>query len=270
MQTIIARRLSLVVLCVAACLAWIGCRPAVQTPMGDQTSHTVVQKKVGSKAVRSKLDDDSIRVRLLMVKAVQTDLDLTVDQIGKLRDFAKTFEGRSREFLAKLHEIFPPSQSFPSEELKARKQKLRALSEDLKSKGEELRKKALAMLTPIQSERLKQIQLQATIPAALIRPEIIKALDISEEQSAKIHELLDHMDQKQSAEWPDLQDLNAKERRQKMIEFLNASDEAQAEASKCILDVLTPEQQVKFDKLQGRKIKVKLPYDKLIPEDAEF
>jgi hypothetical protein len=31
-----------------------------------------------------------------------------------------------------------------------------------------------------------------------------------------------------------------------------------------------PEQQVKFDKLQGRKIKVKLPYDKLIPEDAEF
>jgi hypothetical protein len=36
------------------------------------------------------------------------------------------------------------------------------------------------------------------------------------------------------------------------------------------LDVLTPEQQAKLEKLQGKKIEVTWPYDALIPEDAEF
>ena len=69
--------------------------------------------------------------------------------------------------------------------------KLRALNDDYKQEGKELRAKVLAMLTPSQMERLKQIQLQSAIPAALARPEVIKALDISEEQLAKIRAISD-------------------------------------------------------------------------------
>ena len=140
----------------------------------------------------------------------------------------------------------------------------------MKSKDKELQTKALAMLTPRQSERLKQIQLQTAIPAALARPEIVKALDISKEQCEKIRALRDRTDEKWLAESPDLRDLSPKERRQKMIEFMKKSDKAQAEAKKPILDILTPEQRAKFEKLQGKKIEVTWPYDALIPEDAEF
>ena len=106
------------------------------------------------------------------------------------------------------------------------------MSEDLKSKRKEFQTKMLAMLTPGQGERLKQIQLQAAIHAALARPEIIMSLDISEEQCGKIRVLSDHMEKGLRAEWPDLRNLGPKERRQKVIEFMKESDKVQAEATK--------------------------------------
>lgn len=260
-----ARRLSIVVLAVATCLAWMGCRPAVQPPVGNQKGCPPVQKRGSPKVVRFKLDDDSIRVRLLMVELVQKDLRLTADQIRKLKILCETHKAQSRELRAKLLEIFPPSQSLPQEEFEARMQKFLALSEDLKSDNKELRTKGLAILTPSQTERLKQIQLQATIPEALTRPEIIKVLNISEEQRAKICTLRDQMDQKQSAGWSDLRNLNHEER---LIEFVKTSYDVRAEATKRILDVLTPKQRTEFEKLKGKKIEVTRLYDALIPEDA--
>jgi hypothetical protein len=255
---VIARRLRFVVPAVVSCLAWMGCQPAVQPPAGDQ--------KVRSK----KLDEDFIRVRLLMSVTVQKDLGLTADQLGKFAAIVKIIEEQWREFRAKSQEILPPSQSFPAEEFKTREKEFRALSEDFKHKGKELRTKAFGLLTPSQNARLKQIQLQAAIPAALARPEIIKALDISEEQSRKIRAMCDRMHEKLSAERPDLRNLGSKERRRKMIEFMKKSDQIQAEATKPVLDILTLEQRTKFEELQGKKIEVTWPYDALMPEDAEF
>ncbi|MHB1038556.1 MAG: hypothetical protein ACYC0Y_28365 [Pirellulales bacterium] len=224
--------------------------------------------------MRSKVDDDSMRVRLLMTEMVQRDLGLTADQIGKLRDYARTNKQVSREYRAKLREVFPASQSsFPAEEAEARKQESRALSEHMKSEGKEMRAKVLAVPTPSQSKRLQQIELQATIPTALARPEIIRALDISQEQCAKIRALLDRMTQKQAAELPDLDGLNPRDRRQKTIEFMKRLDEVRAEAAKPILDVLTPEQRTKFEQLLGNKVEVTRLNDALIalmPEGAEF
>ncbi len=78
------------------------------------------------------------------------------------------------------------------------------------------------------------------------------------------------MDEKLLAALSHLGDLSPKERRQKMIEFMKESDKAQAEANKPILDVLTPEQRAKLEKLQGKKIEVTWPYDALMPEDGGF
>ncbi|MGO8691999.1 MAG: Spy/CpxP family protein refolding chaperone [Thermoguttaceae bacterium] len=216
------------------------------------------------------MDDGSIRVRLLMVEAVQKDLGLTADQIGKLRDCVKVAGEEYRENVAKAREILPPSRHFSPEEYEARQGAFRAFTEELRSKQKASRTKILAMLTPSQGERLKQIQLQVAIPAALARPEIIKALNISEEQRGKIRALCDRVDEKLLAALSHLGDLSPKERRQKMIEFMKESDKAQAEANKPILDVLTPEQRAKLEKLQGKKIEVTWPYDALMPEDGGF
>jgi Spy/CpxP family protein refolding chaperone len=268
---VIARSLGLVVLGIAASLAWVGCRPAVPPPVGNQKGRPLVQKKAGPRVVRSKqVDDDFIRVRLLMLETVQKDLGLTVDQRGKIGDLVKVSERQSQEFWAKSREVLPPSRSFPTEEFEVREQEFRALCEDFKRKGKQLRTKALEMLTPTQSERLRQIQLQANIPAALARPEVIKALDISDEQRGKIRTLRDRVDEKTLAGWPDLRDLDPKECRQRLIQFMKECDKAQAEAKKPILDVLTPEQRAKFEELQGKKIEVTWPYDAWIAEDPWF
>ena len=44
-----------------------------------------------------------------------------------------------------------------------------------------------------------------------------------------------------------------------MIDFMKESDRAAAATSKLILDVLTPQQRAKFEKLTGKKIKVIWP-----------
>ena len=124
------------------------------------------------------------------------------------------------------------------------------------------------MLTPSQGERLKQIQLQAAIPAALARPEIIKALDISDEQRGRMRALFDHMEEEELAKLPDLRQISPKERRQKLIESLKDRDKIQAEATNRLLDVLNPEQRAKFEKLQGKRVEVRWPYDELVPEDV--
>ncbi len=229
-----------------------------------------MQEQARPTATRFKLDDDSIRVRQLLLGAVQKDLGLTDDQIGKIRAFVNISKEQWQEFLARSREIFPPSRRFTHEELETRDREFRELSENWKSKNKELGTKILATLTPSQRERLEQIHIQMAIPAALARPEIVKALNISEEQRGKIRTLSDRMEKRQFAEQPDLHGLNPRERRRKLIESMRESHKIQVEATKPILDVLTPEQRAKFDKLQGRKIEVKLSDDELIPEDAEF
>lgn len=144
----IVRRLRLIVVAFAASLAWMGCQPAVQTPVENQKGRLQVQQKARPKPVRYKLDDDSTRVRLLMLETVQKDLDLTADQTRKLRDLVEIDKGLWQEFVAKSREILPPSRHFTLEESETREQEFIALSEDFRRKGKELQTKALAMLTP--------------------------------------------------------------------------------------------------------------------------
>jgi Spy/CpxP family protein refolding chaperone len=215
------------------------------------------------------MDDDSIHVRLLTMETVQKDLGLRDDQIEKIRDCVRIARELYRDFPAKSRELLSPSRHFTPEEAEkaeARwKREFRALSEDLNRKSKVLQTKVLAMLTPSQRERLKQIQLQAVVPAALTRPEIVKALDISEEQRGRIRALRDRTAEKRLAKWSEIDRLRPQERRQKLTEFVKESDKAQAELKRLVLDVLTPEQRAKFQELQGKKIDVTWPYDAPIP-----
>ena len=53
-----------------------------------------------------------------------------------------------------------------------------------------------------------------------------------------------------------------------MIEFLKGRDAADAGAAKPALEILTPDQRARFEKLEGKKIELRWPYDELVPEDA--
>jgi hypothetical protein len=217
---------------------------------------------------RRKRSKEESLVRLLVVEAVQKDIGLTADQIETIRDSVKASQARWREFHAKLKEVFPSGQWFPSEEAAARQRKLQALMDDCRSESMEIQKKLLAMLTAHQGERLKQIELQTAVSSALERPEIIQALQISEEQRKKMGDLRDRLGEEFAP--PDLRHLNSQERRQKMIEFMKNSERGLAVANKLILDVLSSEQRAKFEKLQGKVIKIDWPYDALLPEDIAF
>jgi len=262
--------MSFLCLAVAASVASAGEQTAAQPRVGSQTTNPALQNKGSQRSVRSALDPDSFRVRLLTTEIVQRDLALSADQVEKLRDVAKTSDAQSRQSLAKVRELFPPSQSYKQQEFEARMQRFRELSEDSKAKAKELRTKSLAVLTPSQRERLKQIELQARIPAALTRPEIVKALHISEQQFAKIIAMRAAMDRKEIAFWPDPRGVGAKERQQKLSEYLKRSNELRAETTNRILDVLTPAQRAKLHELQGKTIDVTRLYSAIFLDGPEF
>ena len=261
----LTRRQSSMILSVVASLAWTGCQRDVQPPASHQVTAPEPQVEVGS----ASSGNDLPIVYLLNLETVQTDLGLTADQMRPLNDPNRAYRERSRQFLVEARRISPSTSSFSSDGAASANQAL-ALFADFSKESTDLKTKVLAMLTPSQSERLEQIQLQASIGAALTWPEIIKTLDLSEQQLAKLASLRDCMWQEVNAVvWPDLRDLDVQERLERVIEHYKALDQVQAEATQRMLEVLTPEQRTKVEELQGKKIDVTRHYDGMAPEDIE-
>jgi hypothetical protein len=264
------QRLNLVVLAVVTSLALAECQPTVPTPVENRAGRPLAQKKASPKVIHSiKADENLIRVRLLMAEAVQKDLSLTADQMGKSRGFVKANWELSREFVAKWPDFLPSSGEM-LETSDARVREFQVWLKDWQSKQKELRVKLVAMLTPSQRGRLEQIQLQWSIATALAKPELIKALDISEEQLEKIRPLCDRLVEKQLADSDPLGGLAPKELRKKSIELSKERDRAQAEMNKLALEVLAPDQRTKLEKFVGKAIEVTWDYEALAPDDVVF
>ena len=153
----------------------------------------------------SKQSPDEYLIRLLAAEAVQKDLGLTTDQVEKIKESVRVGRARLRELDAKFRELFPKGQSLSFEESAVRDRKFHALRDEIDRKDKELVTKNLAMLTADQSQRLKQIELQTAVMIALNRPEIINALQISEEQWKRIETLKDRLSDHPSL--PDLRHL---------------------------------------------------------------
>ena len=264
------QRLSLIVLAVVTSLAWTGCQPAAPTPVENYEARPLAKKRGSPGGVNSmKADENLARSRLLLAEAVQKDLGLTPDQMGKIRDFVKANRERSREWVAR----WPDLSSSPGDIRKCPRRgggSSRCTVRDLQREQKESRARVVGMLTPSQTERLKQIQLQRAIAAALAGPDLVKALAISEEQLAKIRPLSDRIAEKRLAELHGLDGLNPKERRNRLIELSKKFDKAQAEANRLAIGALTPEQRAKLDKFVGKEIGVTWDYDVLVPDDGVF
>ena len=159
-----------------------------------------------------------------------------------------------------------------------RQAKRREMREKMETQMKEARKKVEAILTPAQIERLKQIRVQLAGPAvfgnsdvakATGMPDVAKALDITQEQRDKIRGLVEKL-RGERGERAKLRDLSPEERRKKMAELREKLQKTRQEAMKAVLEVLTPEQKAKLEKLEGKKIELKPGEAVLAPEEPGF
>ena len=174
---------------------------------------------------------------LLRLESVQKDLNLSDAQKEKIKELAKgTMPARASD-----------AESPSPEERRARM--------------EAMRKSLAGILKPEQLDRLKQIQLQVQGPAALaMNPEAAKALGITDDQRAKIKSLREEADGKMRTLFGSARGLPPEQRRAKFVENRDQLRQINKELRTKALEVLTPEQREKLDKLQGKKLDLDLGF----------
>lgn len=183
---------------------------------------------------------DQSAMGLLRIPQVQTELGLSDEQKTKLRELGESSRP-SREQYAALREL-------PEEE---RNKKFA----EMREKRQEAEKKLFGILNAEQGTRLKQILLQARGLRALADKEVAKELGLSEEQSAKIREIMSAGSDRGSS-FQALRDLPEEERRKKFAEMRAQGEKQRQEAEKKVLAVLTDEQKQKLEKMKGKKFEL--------------
>ncbi len=171
----------------------------------------------------------------MLKETVQKDLQLTADQVAKLKDVVKTVDDSAKEAFAGIRDL-------SREERQAKRKEMR---EKMLTQTKDARKKVEAILTSRQTERFKQIRLQVAGAAAFLDAEVTKALDISEEQRGKLRDPMGKL----WAERGDFRNLSQEERGKRLAEV-------REKAQKAIMEVLTPDQKTKLEEVGGEEDRV--------------
>ena len=156
---------------------------------------------------------------------VQKELEVVDDQKTKLTDLAS----QERTAMGGMRDLSQED----------RQAKVKQLQDDFQ-------KKLADILLPKQMDRLKQIQLQLEGPRALANPDVVKALNLTDEQKEKIKTITDEAQAKNQEA---TQGLRGTERRAKMQDL-------NKDLTDKLLAVLTPDQAAQFDKLKGAKVNI--------------
>lgn len=185
--------------------------------------------------------------RLVTIAEVQTELNLTDEQVGDLKTLGEKVAEEMRSAGGGGREAFQALQDLPREE---RNKKMA----ELFAKGEETRKKVTEkfqpeldkILEPAQRDRLKQIRLQNSGSEAYQDAEVVAALKISKEQQDKIAAINTEFGDKRRALFAGGGAGGfSEENRKKGQELSDARDKQLAE-------VLTADQKSAFEKLKGK------------------
>jgi delta 1-pyrroline-5-carboxylate dehydrogenase len=193
-------------------------------------SEAYAQPQGGGRGGRGPGGGPMMLLTLVQNAQVQKELEVVDDQKTKLTDLAASQRTAMQDF-------FQSAQDLSQEERQAKMQKM----------GEDMLKKLGEILLPKQIDRLKQIQLQAEGPVALsTNAELAKALNITDDQKAKMKTLSDEAATKRQDA---LQGLSGAERRTKMQEM-------NKELGEKLLAVLTPDQVAQFEKMKGAKVDI--------------
>ena len=175
-------------------------------------------------------------------EAVQKELELSQEQIDKL----KIITEESRKTMSDLYGGQRPSDDAART----------AIREKMTAAAKEITSKVEGVLTPEQKKRLKEITLQTQGTRALVSDEeLIKALNITEEQKKKIEEI-------RTANRPSFGGGNGGKGGQPGgggAGGFERFQEQQKETDAKIMDVLTAEQKVSYETMKGKKFDMPRP-----------
>jgi hypothetical protein len=267
----IARKMIFLLVTIVAFLVFLDIKSMgaadADNPQSDSLKETTENAK--PKIVRRKVDENQRLFKLLMAGAVRKDLEITADQAGKLDNILKDLKEQVRELKANLPQQMEFGRLVQMSEEDS--EKFKAVFREWSKQQKDSWAQAVAILTPSQCERLKQIQLQRFTAESLTKPGFDKSLEISEEQLLKINSCIDDHLKDRKNKWGKIGTLSPEDRHKKFFGFINEMDKAEVEENKRVLDILTSEQRKKLEKLWGKEIEVNWNYESLIkPDDLLF
>jgi Spy/CpxP family protein refolding chaperone len=165
---------------------------------------------------------------LLQQKDVQKELKLTSDQTAKLKE---AFDKQKQE-----------AQTLRELQGDARQERVRELMRaDQKTMHE--------VLQPDQQKRLRQIMLQEQGAPAFAHPRVARELNISDDQEQKIEDILDTAGRKMHSLYRNGQETSSRQQ----------AEDLDRQTTTNILDVLTPEQKMKWKQLVGEPFHGEIP-----------
>ncbi|MEN6449798.1 MAG: Spy/CpxP family protein refolding chaperone [Thermoguttaceae bacterium] len=206
----------------------------------------------GPKGGRARQERALGQLPLIAVEPVQKELKLSDEQKEKVKSLIEESSEAMRGHVAGWRDM-------SEEERKAKVAELRKKAAENVQKFE----KGLAeILTPEQRERLHQLRLQLTLKSdaamALNAGDIAKALGLSQEQREKLKGIREATQKELQETVGALRDVPPEERREKFREISQKLGKLHEQATEKAMQVLTPEQQQKLEKLKGKKFEIDL------------
>jgi Spy/CpxP family protein refolding chaperone len=174
---------------------------------------------------------------LLMAEPVQKELELTDDQKDKLQKFQQDTMADGMTFFQSLQGLSPEESQ-----------------KKIAERAKETRKKLADILMAPQVSRLDEISIQFAGPGALSRDDVQEKLALTDDQKEKLKQLAADIQQKMADlratfNGPPADDTERQDRQKKRDEITaGQKDKAMA--------ILTEDQKVKFEKLQGKKFDI--------------
>lgn len=190
--------------------------------------------------------------RLVTIAEVQTELNLTDEQVGDLKALGEKVAEELRSG-AGNRESFQALQDLPRED---REKKVA----EMMAKAEETRKKVMGKYQPDldkileagQRDRLKQIQIQAEGSRAYQNADVVAALKISKEQQDKLDAIGKEFGEKARELFPRGGAGGGGGERPNFEEMQKKMTELNAARDKQLAEVLTADQKAAFEKLKGK------------------
>ncbi len=198
---------------------------------------------------------------ILRDKKVQEELDLTEEQIEKLKTLGQKLRGEMRQRSTNMRQQWDKIRDLTPEQRRAKLKELREKADEDMEKARDrwaermatVKKELAEILQSAQLERLEQIHLQWRGIRAIEDPDVAKALGITDEQKEKLEALRKEIAEKRQELFRSLQDLSREERRETMRA---KTTELMKDAEQKLLDVLSTEQRDKLEKMKGEKFEL--------------
>ena len=178
---------------------------------------------------------------LLGIEQVQKDLNLSDEEVAKVKELQEKLGAAMREKAAAAREI---------EDRAQRRKKMTELRNESDRKvREELRE----ILSKEQTMRLYQIRMQLRSAIdSLANKRVAGKLKLTDEQKEKLAQIQKDARAKRSELMSGLRNADAEQRREAMTK----ARELRADADKKALEILTAEQEEAFEKMKGEKIEL--------------